>query len=229
MKARPILFSPEMVRALLEERKTQTRRPIGRELKHPGWTGYSYFGPSKNNPTCESMAIENGPDYPDSDEDVVRCPYGAVGDRLWVRENWCVGSKWNATRPGALPARGLTVMFQAGGSMGGNERGKYLPDETYPAADDLPEWAGKLRPSIYLPRWASRITLTITEIRVQQLQEISTEDAIAEGWPIGGGVPIFWYRNLWEQLNGFGSWAKNPWCWALTFTVSKSNVETITE
>lgn len=88
MKERPIPFSAPMVRALLAGTKTQTRRVIARPLQNPGWTTYRYFGPSVNNPTCTSKAIECGPDYPDGKEDQVLCPYGAAGDRLWVREAW---------------------------------------------------------------------------------------------------------------------------------------------
>src|SRR4051794_39546162 len=88
MKERSILFSAPMVRALLAGTKTQTRRIIKRPLKHPGRTVYTYHGPSKNNPDQASVAIASGPDHPDGSDDKVRCPYGAAGDRLWVRETW---------------------------------------------------------------------------------------------------------------------------------------------
>lgn len=218
MTCRPILMSGEMVRALLDGRKTQTRRIIKRPLKHPGWTGYSYF-------PLSGVAIENGPDYPDDDSDMIVCPYGRAGDSLWVRETWRVANKLDGIAPGALPFdRGLTIMYAAGGSRAHNGAGIYENDYAYPP--EMPIWAGKRRPSIHMPRWASRITLKITEVRVQQLSEISHQDCEAEGWPgpdeantIARAYPMAWYSTLWDSINGKGSWMSSPWVWALTFEV----------
>lgn len=206
MNAWPILMSAPMVRALLAGTKTQTRRVIKRPLKHPGWTEYVYFGPSKNNPACESQAIECGPDYPDTDEDAVRCPYGAAGDLLWVREN----------------------IFQFGGPV------------EYAADASTPSFPRKLTPSIHMPRWASRLTLRNTDVGVQRLQEISDADSIAEGIvdarcdktlyadePLSEQLPRLKYRELWESINGAGSWAANPWVWFITFDVIHNNVTEI--
>lgn len=222
-KARPILFSAPMIRALLAGTKTQTRRAIKRALKHPGWTQYVYFGPSANNPACESRAIECGPDYPDADDDVVPCPYGAAGDLLWVRETW----------------------------LEDGERVHYRADtaDMEGAAKMLGGWL----PSIFMPRRHSRITLRITEVRVQRLMDISEADAIAEGieregqgWKsyeiihqgrhkgerhphavVPNGSPMVSYRELWESINGADSWATTVWVWAISFEVIHNNVTEI--
>ncbi|CAM5194425.1 ASCH domain-containing protein OS=Bosea thiooxidans OX=53254 GN=SAMN05660750_03292 PE=4 SV=1 [Bosea thiooxidans] len=143
-----------------------------------------------------------------------------VGDRLWVREAWrttgCDG------RSDYLPPRDLQphpAWYEANG--------------TAPAG----ELVGKLRPSMFMPRWASRLTLTVTDARVQRLQDISEEDAEAEGYPskeqratsgvaeIRDAYPIAWYSWLWEQINGVGSWEANPWVAAYSFTVERRNID----
>ena len=108
-------------------------------------------------------------------------------------------------------------------------------------AKNGPWWKSKgAIPGIHMPRWASRLTLTVTDVRVQRLQEISEADAVAEGWPhdranlIGRRDvlkssseirPRYWYAGLWELINGTGSWDANPWIVALTFTVEKRNID----
>jgi hypothetical protein len=137
---------------------------------------------------------------PDGTGGIIQCPYGNPGDRLWVRETWA------HERDGTGCPDDTGVLYRA----------------TDPGWDD--EGTGlRWRPSIYMPRWASRITLEITAVRVERLQSISEADARAEGvtpnafeqtsdnW---GGVL---YRRLWEQINGPGSWHANPWVWAITF------------
>ena len=187
MTEHPILFSAPMVVAILEGRKTQTRRIISRQLQHPGWTAYRYFGPSKNDPACRSMAIECGPDYPDDNNDQVLCPYGAAGDRLWVRETWT--QNYNQL-----------IAFRADGED----------------ANDMP-W----RPSIFMPRWASRITLEVIGVRVERLQRIRSEDALAEGIvPTDSPVwfPVDEFQHLWDQINAKRApWASNPWVWVVEF------------
>jgi hypothetical protein len=123
------------------------------------------------------------------------CPYGQAGDRLWVREAW-------APRP-LEPARECVVAACRG-------------------TDDARN--GPWKPSIHMPRWASRIQLEITDVRVERLQDISDDDLAAEGIQelIDAGVdhdgtPRDTYRALWEALNGPGSWAANPWVWAVSF------------
>jgi len=141
------------------------------------------------------------------------CPYGQPGDRLWVRE-----SGWE--RPERTPK-----MMREGADT--------WPRFAY-AADgwsdqdraDFKAWGFKPRPSIHMPRWASRILLEIVSVRVERLQDISEAGAIAEGTPGGHGAIQGYaynataaehYRHLWEQINGTGSWEANPWVWVVGF------------
>lgn len=183
-RERPIIFSSPMVRAILDGRKTQTRRqikpqPVEIDGRILAWRG-GLFQPKA---------------LPENSNIFQHCPYGVVGDRLWVRETWASLSAGN--RP--------PFVYRADGD---GERVRV----------DAP-W----RPSIHMPRWASRITLEITDVRVQRLQEISDEDARAEGWPgnpeppYGCHHPRLWFRNLWKDIHDCGAWERNDWVWALTF------------
>jgi len=176
VKERPILFSGPMVRALLEDRKTQTRRiikpqPTGRI--DPVWSygpkgAEVAFGP-------DNLRADGGPRW-------WRVPYGQIGDRLWVRE---------AMAGADDPAYKHLVKYRANG-------------------DHATRW----RPSIHMPRWASRILLEITGIRFERVQEISEADTQAEGVP-----DVDHYRCLWESLHGrIGeTWGHNPWVWVVEF------------
>lgn len=203
MRERPILYSGPMVRAILEDRKTMTRR-IMKPQPHAGVRS-SPFVPS---------GIEDGHGRE------VRCPYGEPGDRLWVRESF-----WGCD----LPGYGDQPCVVYDDEWRGKE---------YRAAEPRP-WARKFGriPSIHMPRDCSRITLEIVRVRVERLNDISEADAQAEGadalnfdncgaaelalldMPLMDvGTP---YRNgfafLWECINGAGSWAANPWVWAVEF------------
>jgi hypothetical protein len=122
---------------------------------------------------------------------VIPCPYGIPGDRLWVRETW---ADWS---DGLAPA---------------DESSHIL----YRADTDRPD-PKRWRPSIFMPRAASRILLEITDVRVQRLQEISDDDARAEGYDRSHAFPREWFALLWERINGADSWNTNPWVWAITF------------
>lgn len=205
MTARPILFSGPMVRALLEGRKTQTRRVI------------------KFKPWHQIEERDDGKPWPwmyDDDNSAdcwVPCPYGQPGDLLWVREKWapqadCEASaeRWNSERTGPKPLL------------------------HFAADQDADPWISKWRPSIHMPRWASRLTLRITDVRVQRLADISEADAIAEGitLPPGPGYgPIVrsTFTVLWDSINGQGSFDSSPWIWALTFDVIKANVDQVSQ
>lgn len=208
MKERSILFSAAMVCAILDGRKTQTRRIV------------------KPQPQLPIEKMKGGWWDDGHDHDLV-CPYGLPGDRLWVRESWRAHKAFDLAAPSALPKI----------------------DGLHYAADPLPlHWDyGKQRPSIHMPRWASRITLEITGIRVERLQEISEEDAEAEGlsaiskdgtlikygiadrdglpgnddhgwhWQEWERDPRNAYHKLWEQINGAGSAVANPWVWVVEF------------
>lgn len=169
---RPILFSGEMVRAILAGRKTQTRR-IARPQP----------------PTVEAANALSGPDYYTTNAGL-RCPYGKPGDRLWVRETWAANATLNLHKPSEL--RGESIYYRA---THGN--------------DSHFVW----RPSIHMPKWASRITLEITGVRVERVDSISLEDAIAEGFK-GYGEFL---RVFYELNRGRCTAADNPWAWVVEF------------
>jgi hypothetical protein len=211
VRERPILFSGEMVRAILDGTKTQTRRVVIRRMKDEGeWVkvrpvrGY----------TPETIRSE----YP--------CPYGQPGDLLWVRESWRALNRFNS-----WPVeRGSWVVYEADGPHDGDAR---------PARSG--GRMGKLRPSIHMPRWASRITLEITDVRVERVQEITEADARADGversdWEFSCepyrnyadprrmpgrsfATALRSFETLWDSLNGrrgYG-WDANPWVWVVSF------------
>ncbi|MCV6826036.1 MULTISPECIES: hypothetical protein [Halocynthiibacter] len=222
MTDKPILFSGEMVRALLDGRKTQTRRVLKPQIGDLDQVGYFPDG----EPIV--MDSEGGHQSP-----ISGVKY-AVGDRLWVREAWKVGPAYDD-----LPPRDLS----------GEECLKYMAD----GAEQKWGWEhsqvyGRNRPSMFMPRWASRLTLTVTDVRVQRLQDISESDAEAEGIEPYSGIdpcctgylnyqtqsedgwwlpPVKSFRTLWDSLNakrGYG-WAENPWVVAYTFTVERINID----
>jgi hypothetical protein len=252
MTTRGILFSGEMVRALLANRKFQTRRTV--KLDADGC--YDTVTPD---------AIARVPHTAETILRDIRCPYGDIGDRLFVREDtwiWCDKQPNGVTKKGRPKFRyvpvGRHVVYKADGEKPTNR------------IDDDPGHMWKFKPGRFMPRWASRITLEITDIRVQRLQDISEKDAIAEGcfcrtcknsgWMYGPGCDAFtminktyrqcpdcaafvrkhggtwepmdahattgqWvranprglYADLWESINGPGSWARNDLVWALSF------------
>jgi hypothetical protein len=183
-KERPILFSGPMVRAILDGRKTQTRRIVK-------------FG-------AGVTAVEevNGRQYPGEmwpgfmgecgDWQRLRCPYGQPGNRLWVRETFATYG----------PRDGACIR-------------EYSADRPHckPIASD------KWRPSIHMPRWASRITLELTDVCVERLQEISEEDAQAEGVPFNlmASTHKLGFFNLWNSIHGCNADQANPWVWVLSF------------
>jgi len=215
MRERPILFSGAMVRAIIEGRKTQTRRvmkplPINAALIG---NGIALIG---------VMATQGIGDE-------IRCPYGFPGDRLWVRETWGVG-----TRPDPNEGWRDGIEYRADESyLSGSD---LLPLRTVstPAGITLDQYKAGWHPSIHIPRWASRINLEITDVRVRRVAEISEEDARAEGaepneyanlrpdGELRDGPSVAYragFHDLWDSINakrGFG-WATNPWCWCLTF------------
>lgn len=243
MKERPILFQGSMVRALLDGMKTQTRRVCKNEVYGNGFHFDGHHILCHNDylpPSALLMDYRKG-GFELTTSNVEgwgeSCPHGLVGDRLWVREAWRVTSKLNSLPPRDIPPRKCTVFFDAGGSIANQTNGQWDEDRTY-SAEDAGDWVGKYRPPMFMPRWASRLTLEITAVRVERLQEISEADAQAEGaaphvWDASHGAAelIDWpskddrnpYRNgyalLWEGINGPGSWAANPWVWVVEFKV----------
>lgn len=191
MKAKPILFSGEMIRALLDGRKTQTRRIIA----------------AKHVPFIETLSQR----FFDGEWDDRPFPYGKPGDLLWVRETFY---PVYAQDPGYNNGQPIEYDYRA----------------TYKEGDRLGDyWAKKKwKPGIHMPRAASRITLELTAVRVEQIQKITTGDAWAEGCPHSDVNAIdIWFKPLWNSLNaarGFG-WDKNPWVWVIGFKVHKMNID----
>lgn len=210
VRERPILFQDAMVRALLAGTKTQTRRAMSRQKQHD-FTDYTLFG-QQGHSDDDWVAIEHAPDWPDGKDDQCHCPYGRRrSERLWVREAWAPEQyDANATSVAEVEASIRTPAYRA---------------------DFSGQPAYKWRPSIHMPRKLSRILLEVSDLRVQRLQEISREDALAEGivqLADGGfGLPggEFYhaadarrsYFALWERINGAGSVDANPWVWAVSF------------
>jgi len=218
IKERPILFSAPMVRAILEGRKTVTRREV------------------KKQAALDCLAAGFEPAFLALPGNADLCPYGQPGERLWVRETWGVISHdfdehgnmvdWKPDRP-ATPIREMRfgqgyysghVIYRADGeaTWAGDDDG---------GGDDRSAW----KPSIHMPRIASRILLEITEVRVERLQDISRSDIRAEGLECPAELasddvsPNYreWYpaawRELWESINGVGAWDANPLVWVVEF------------
>ena len=201
MKERPILFGAPMVRALLAGTKTQTRRPY--KTKNGG------IQPNPNDRPGMAQILRN-------------CPYGQPGDQLWVRENFCDLLGTGVEHRPDVFATPQRYAFAAD-----------CPTDSY---NDVArkDYGLKWKPSIHMPRAASRITLEVTGVRVERLQDISEADCIAEGCTQNANG-YYWggphavsglkqlatakgaYRDLWESINGPGSWDANPWVWVVEF------------
>jgi len=181
MNEHPILFSGEMVRAILEGRKVQTRRVIKPQPTydtacggHWYWLTGTWKSICVGCSTVEKFASRMLTPSVSLNHPRPRCPYGIPGDHLWVRETWAVPSILDDKPPRAFAKWG--VWFKADGA--------YATIETHglPFGSGYPDHAqGKWRPSIFMPRWASRITLLVTGVRVERVQSISEDDAKAEG------------------------------------------------
>ena len=206
---RQIFFKGAMVRAILSGQKTVTRRTL--KMPHGFW---------ETSATGELLPIP------------ANCPYGKPGDRLWVRETWSDVNLQGA--PG--------IAYQADGDVRDlmedasflDEHGAFNYDAPRSKPYQFACWAedliagieGRWRPSIHMPRWVSRILLEITHVRVERLQDISNEQAIAEGVksaeqdidPDGNDYsPYELFGGLWTMINGMDSWNANPWVWVVEF------------
>lgn len=224
MNARPMLFSGPMIRALLDGRKTQTRRVV--KLPHTNPLGV--WEPTTFGPGTDMRGVEYAEQvsiWHTRTGDVICCPYGKPGDLLWVREAWAVGKRYDEKAPRELPPRAMTVVYESGGSCANDDQDGWVGD-TWPKVGEKPDWVGRWRRGFHMPRWASRLTLRITEVRVQRLQDIGQGDACAEGCP-AFTEPYDWYQGLWNEINGDGSWELNPWVWAISFDVIKQNVDDV--
>ena len=225
IKERPILFSAPMVRAILEGRKTVTRRTM---KVQPVLNGklWQVYGAGWSDGVTSIPAV---PGHSLS----TKCPYGTPGDRLWVRETFallgnedgvCVDWSDNLVKG---DERAAARIYRASCTIG--DYGLWqVPDkaEWKPETDEL-QYEGAWRPSIHMPRWASRILLEITDVRIERLQDITYEQAAAEGVHRGplrewcasdeGGAchkyPVPAFRDLWQSVGG--NWDANPWVWVV--------------
>jgi len=223
MKERPILFNSEMVRAILEGRKTQTRRMVNpqppKDHKWHGWVIESSCRKDEGKATwskCSGPLLKNA--------HRVRCPFGQVGDRLWVRETTKIDRTNDSVYLGTYIADGEKVLYQ-------NHH-----DPEYNGSCAHWWYSRDICPSIHMPRWASRITLEITSVRIDRFQDISEKDAKAEGvnkyncepisgmyvdyaakYPVPADNAKDSFRTLWQSINGPENWDANPWVWVIEF------------
>lgn len=238
---RPILFSGPMVRAILEGRKTQTIRPITRLHGF----GQVHDFQRADTPGYDWAFRDRGGRWNEVDDTRLRqqfCPFGVAGDQLWVRETFkdvASGAIKNGTgeiRYGTAYAADAAVIWKPKPTVVHDLRGF----DTGPAQFEKRPW----RPSIHMPRCASRILLEITDVRAQRLHDLSEADAIAEGcrWvgtdkgrdfyaarypepgvktevfnPSGANTAREAFAALWDSINGTGAWNTNPWVWVITF------------
>jgi len=225
MKERPILMNGEMVKQTLADIKTQTRRvvkdkylksyPLGNDFKiqicSHTWMGKRV---GQSCPDCYKALL-------------LKCPYGQIGDMLWVRETLAISQYEGADD---------TFSYIEYDATAGNDN-NYVKHH---GTQMFWQWKNKKLPSIHMPRWASRITLEITNVRVERLNDISEENAKAEGirrLDVADGYHNyrlkenenrigFYYakdsfESLWRSINGKGSWEANPWVWVIEFKVVK--------
>lgn len=236
MNVRPILFSGEMVRALLDGRKSQTRRvitsprPNHPELVLQDWgNGWAPFCSDDG----ESANCDDGMEYP------IDCPYGKPGDLLYVRETWAVWEQFSDV---------CKIAYRA------SERRSATEFFDYRKPTEIIATPGKWKPSTHMPRWASRLTLRITNVRVERLQDISDDDALAEGierhyphyddkadeilhqnerwWKYCRGFallsPVHAFAHLWDSINAKKHpWDSNPFVWVVSFEVIEQNVDQV--
>ncbi|HBR1771908.1 TPA: hypothetical protein MDL34_000464 [Klebsiella pneumoniae] len=249
MTERGMIFNGEMVRALLDGRKTQTRRIV------KGTDGAMKFCKEWDINGKEVFVVLGEKDHTGMNPvlGAISCPFGAVGDRIWVRETWatlgnedgcCIDWEGNLCKG---DERSAARIYRASCEQRPGDYGLWsIPDDAYwkPHTKEH-KFEGAWRPSIHMPRWASRILLEITDVRVERLNAISPEDAESEGLERTNftgfgdepGLPSYpepdvyfdplkkqWkeyppeaFAGLWESIYGEGSWLANPWVWVIEF------------
>ncbi|MDV1214346.1 hypothetical protein VC596_09040 [Citrobacter freundii] len=219
---RGMIFNAEMVRAILDGRKTQTRRVVKFKPREPGFNlnfsglklGHYRTGDASSGYVLASrgaMGCWNDKTFP------AHCPYGQPGDRIWVRETFRVHSRATDL---------ATLVYKASERQSWTEQTHRVPVSVCNKPAVIEKWT----PSIHMPRWASRILLDITDVRVERLNSISQADSIAEGAPPSHpsidvvsrqfGYPDFsrsWFGQTWQSIYGDDSWQANPWVWVIEF------------
>ena len=212
----PIIFNSEMIRAILDDRKTQTRRIIKPQPDTTHWKAEYIDKPKEWRPMVRLGPVHHGFDCDnwclhDTDSSVSsvpytvrRCPYGKVGDTLWVRETWAATSHQETPPPTAD-----MILYKADGM-------KFDAGTNWSAYGYNIKW----KPSIRMPKAACRIFLETTNIRVERVGGISDKDARAEGVIVRniGDRPYHAFRDLWDSINAKrGPWKDNPWVWVVEF------------
>jgi hypothetical protein len=220
MTERPILFSGPLVRAILEGRKTETRRLITKGTSRmlartrAAWDGLAWREAKLNRLTSGhdvGLLVPGSDTMTHGVSAMIRS-----GDTLYVRESWRTSAAWDEAKPSKLPATAPII---------------------YAADEPLESWMGKLRPSIFMPRWASRIILRVTDVCAERVQEITGTGARAEGvlLPNPGRTVVMpryaiddlyvgTFEDLWDSINGKrdgATWADNPWVWVIKFEVAE--------
>ncbi|HDL7020304.1 TPA: hypothetical protein PXN62_003041 [Yersinia enterocolitica] len=219
MNEKPILFNAEMVNAILGGRKTQTRRVISEKTLH-------LFGVAASAGECHPLEMC---DQRSQSYYLEFCSLGKPGDQLWVRETFallgnedgvCVDWQDNMVKSDEQAAARI---YKASCEQKHGDYGLYsIPDSAYwkPDTSNM-KYEGSWRPSIHMPRWASRINLLITGVRVERLNDISDADASAEGCKISsmqsGECLSDVFARLWKSIYGDKSWQANPWVWVIEF------------
>ena len=207
VKEHPILFSTEMVRAILDGRKTQTRRSVQPQPLRVWGSGVF----SLAHPEYVSAHVQ----LPGQREYVwLRCPYGKPGDRLWVRESHTFADtdweNWVEVhyRDGTISRRAVPL-------VAAEKVAQWIEDREVDGDGD--NW----RPSIHMPRWACRVVLDVTRVCIQSLHEITLSDAIAEGFEAGPlDRPASQFVRIWNEINDKRQgcdWGSNPWVWVVEF------------
>ena len=248
MKERPIIFSTPMVQAILDGRKTQTRRIVKPQPEDGLWNDDKY--PRSLDSTLTGW---NGVVAGTGESKEFKCPYGKIGDILWVRETWRIVG-WRVGEPFVIEYKDGKKQFDV--YLNESRADDYNIECTNQCLDaglktDIDDnfirpkegYPTKWRSPRFIPKEACRIRLEITDIRVERLREINEKDAIAEGlkkdglfyftpnpkkkkWHDSENLvnlsPIETYRQLWESINGKGSWEQNPWVWVISFKHIKS-------
>ncbi|MBY0466179.1 MAG: hypothetical protein K2W33_14670 [Burkholderiales bacterium] len=240
MKDTPILYTGPMVRSVLADRKNMTRRVVKPQFSQDAIPAEV----SATTPEGWQTTGHSGlwwDDVAACMDDAIRCPYGMPGDRLWVKETFYAWGHWE-TRFSEAKGRdewhfvdmtldtGRAYRYAADGAIENEKPKRGLTGNT-------PTWWK--RPAIFMRRAASRITLEVTGVRIERLQAISQNDAVNEGLqrlPASGRYvvtngdqyfgfastnPVEVYRDLWEGINGAGSWDANPWVWVIAFKLIK--------
>jgi hypothetical protein len=226
MAERPIIFSAEMVRAILAGRKTQTRRIVKPDVAE----AIQFLGGGVDDApaTADSFYIEwitpedddgkpqpeqwclYSMEYPEEGCCPLGKAYGRPGDLLWVRE---------ACRAEKLESGSDGVRYLADGALDQIENSQDAAEQ-WLALHRYRDKEGATVPPIHMPRWASRITLAVGKTRIERLQDISSTDALAEGIEACSAAETGCkgaYRDLWDSINGAGSWDANPWVWVVEF------------